>query len=141
MDIKKVQIQRCNYRCGYSFIDIHSHMWQHHPELVDPNTGTVSYMADSIAEVQETMTNSLDSNQQAVSDQTDTRVDQPEKGDICRSNMNSKPRSNQQEVPHTAESRQQEVPDPADARAVQATQDESYRTGTGLGSNQQEVHD
>ena len=95
MDIKKVQIQRCNYRCGYSFIDIHSHMWQYHPELIDPNTGTVSYMADSIAEVQETMTNSLDSNQQAVSDQTDTRVDQPEIGDICRSNMNSRPRSNQ----------------------------------------------
>ena len=34
----------------------------HHPELVDPNTGTVSYIADSIAEVQETMTNSLDFN-------------------------------------------------------------------------------
>ena len=98
-------------------------------------------MADSIAEVQETTTNSLESNQQVVSDQTDTRVDQPEKGEICRSNMNSKLRSNQQEVTDTAQSRQQEVPDPADARAVQATQDESCRTGTGLGSNQQEVHD
>ena len=105
-------------------------MWQHHPELVDPNTGTVSYMADSIAEVQETMTNSLDSNQQAVSDQTDTRVDQPEIGDICRSNMNSRPGSNQQEVP-----------DPADAKAVQVTQNENYRTGAGLGSIQQAVHD
>ena len=33
------------------------------------------------------------------------------------------------------------MPDPADARAVQATQNESCRTGTGLGSNQQAVHD
>ena len=98
-------------------------------------------MANSIAEVQGTTTKKRGSNQQVVSDQTDTRVGQPAKGEICRSSMNSKLRSNQQEVPDTAESRQQEVPDPADARAVQATQNENYRTGAGLGSIQQAVHD
>ena len=77
MDIKKVKIQKCNYRCGYSFIDIHSHIWQHHPELINPNTGTVSYMANSIAGVQETITNGLGSNQQEVPDPTDTRAAQP----------------------------------------------------------------
>ena len=54
MDVKKVQIQRCNYRCGYSFIDFHSHMRHHHPELINTNTGTARYMADPTAEIQET---------------------------------------------------------------------------------------
>ena len=53
-DIENVKIQRC--KCGYSFIDFHSHIWQHHPECINPDDGTIRHMPNSIVEVQETIT-------------------------------------------------------------------------------------
>ena len=76
-------------------------------------------MANSIAGVQETITNGLGSNQQEVPAPTDTKAAQPAQDEICRSNMNSKLGSNQQEVPDPAGSNQQEVPNPTDTRAAQ----------------------
>ena len=37
MDLKSLKIQKCDYRgCGFTDIDIHSHNWQFHPDLVKP---------------------------------------------------------------------------------------------------------
>ena len=39
LDAGSLEVERCTYqRCGYTFLDIHSHYWQYHPKFIKPNT-------------------------------------------------------------------------------------------------------
>ena len=41
LDARSLEVERCAYKgCGYTFLDIHSHYWQFHPEFSKPNTKT-----------------------------------------------------------------------------------------------------
>ena len=75
MDLKNLKIKKCSYRgCGFTIIDIHSHNWQFHPDLVKLNMGTTYYMKNTVSEVQGNNIGQLGSNQQEVPDPAGTRV-------------------------------------------------------------------
>ena len=91
MDLKNLKIKKCSYRgCGFTVIDIHSHNWQFHPDLVKPNMRTTNYMKNTVSEVQGDDIGRLGSNQQEKPDPVGARVTQPAQDESCNGNMNSK---------------------------------------------------
>ena len=91
MDLKSLKIKKCDYRgCGFTVIDIHSHNWQFHPDLVKPNMRTTNYMKYTVPEVQGDDIGRLGSNQQEKPDPVGTKATQPAQGESCNDNMNSK---------------------------------------------------
>ena len=54
LDIKRLEIEKCAYMsCGFTFLDIHSHYWQFHPEYIKPNMRMTNYMKNTVTELQE----------------------------------------------------------------------------------------
>ena len=78
MDIKSLEIQKCAYMsCGFTFIDIHSHYWQFHPEFIKQNMRTTNYMEKTVAELQGDEMGQLETNQQEKHDPVVAAVAQP----------------------------------------------------------------
>ena len=51
LDADSLEIERCTYqRCGYTFLDIHSHYWQYHPEFIKPNTKMANHTTGTATE-------------------------------------------------------------------------------------------
>ena len=49
MCLESLEVESCAYRrCGHTFLDIHSHYWQFHPEFIKPNTKTANHTKGTV---------------------------------------------------------------------------------------------
>ena len=63
LDAKRLEVERCAYvNCGYTFLDIHSHYWQFHPEYIKPNMRTANCTKDTVTGFQESNMDQIGSN-------------------------------------------------------------------------------
>ena len=63
LDAKRLEVEICAYlNCGYTFLDIHSHYWQFHPEYIKPNMRKANCTKDTVTEFQESNMDQIRSN-------------------------------------------------------------------------------
>ena len=53
LDVKRLEIEKCAYKkWGFTFLDIHSHYWQFHPEFIKPNMRVTNHTEDTVTGLQ-----------------------------------------------------------------------------------------
>ena len=57
--------------CGFTFLDIHSHYWQFHPEYIKPNMRMTNYTKNTVTGLQKVNMGQLGSNQEEKTDSVD----------------------------------------------------------------------
>ena len=80
LDVKRLEIEKCAYmNCGFTFLDIHSHYWQFHPEYIKPNMRMTNYTKNTVTGLQKFNMGQLGSNQEEKTDSVDTAKPQEKK--------------------------------------------------------------